>query len=234
MSKPFVFAVLVALSIAIPANAAYVTPKIGGGGASIPGVGMIDVAVSFVDINSDGTKDTLAVEFPSSYETPLLRPLAAPDAFDPSQLYYSALNGKAYNYQYSWSSADDNSLASLPQGSGVWVKRVSQTAGLQTYYRSAYTEILAADGSIWKWGLGMQHNAYAVLNPTESHYEAHYEVFIGDAMTGTPLAGYNGANVTWAWNATPVPEPSGFGLLAIAIGVMSIIRYGRRRGVRVL
>ena len=47
----------------------------------------------------------------------------------------------------------------------------------------------------------MQHNAYAVLHPTKSVYEADYRVYIGDVTDGAPLPGYGYDDVTWTWNA---------------------------------
>jgi hypothetical protein len=222
MNKPFAFALLLVLFISASVNAdtvTIVTPKIGGGAVTITGVGLIDVDVSF-----DGTN--LAVDVPSD-STPLLRPLGAGYAFQSGTSWDLALTGKAYNYQYGWNA--DDSLSTLPSGSAVWVQLLDETAGLQTYYRPDYTAILPSGGDIWEWNLGMQHNAYTVLAPTQSVYTADYKVYIGDATTGVPLSGYGSANATFTWNATPVPEPSAIVLLGMGMASIAVVLRSRGR-----
>jgi hypothetical protein len=165
--------------------------------------------------------------------------LPAGYAFSPSAIWYSALNGKAYNYEYGWSAGDN--LDSLPTGIAIWVKRLSETPGLQTYDGNPllggnYSEILATEGALWKYGdtlsgfPDMAHNTYAVLNPTQSVYTASYEVYVGDE-TGVPLADYGSADVTWTWTATPVsaPEPSTIVLGGMALAAMVVLPHLRRR-----
>ena len=69
-----------------------------------------------------------------------------------------------------------------------------------------YEPIFGTAGSspIWKWSGYMIHNAYAVLNPTKSSYEATYRVYIGDEDTGVPTSGYGAAVITFVFDATPV------------------------------
>jgi hypothetical protein len=229
MIKSIAFTALFVLSISLSANAdTIVTPQIAGGyGVTGEGMEMLDVSLD--------SNNNIVVETP--YETPVLRPLPAGYAFSPSAVWYSALNGKAYNYQYGWSAGDN--LDSLPTGSVIWIKRLNETPGLQTYNGNPllggdYSEILATDGVIWKYGdtvsgfPDMAHNTYAVLNPTQV-YTANYEVYVGDE-TGTPLAGYGSADVTWTWDATPVsvPEPSTIVLGGMALAAAVVFRRLRR------
>jgi hypothetical protein len=230
MIESIAFTALFVLSISLSANAdpIIVVPQLPGGyGVTGEGMEMLDVSL---DASNNITVDT-------PYETPVLRPLPAGYAFSPSAVWYSALNGKAYNYQYGWSAGDN--LDSLPTGSAIWIKRVSETAGLQTYNGNPllggdYSEILATDGAIWKYGdtasgfPDMAHNTYAVLNPTQSLYSANYEVYVGNA-TGTPLAGYGSTDVTWTWNATPVPEPSTIVLLGMGMASIAVVLRSRGR-----
>jgi hypothetical protein len=47
-------------------------------------------------------------------------------------------------------------------------------------------------------------NAYAVLNPSESTYQATYKVYIGDQNTGVETSGYTGAEVQFDFIADPI------------------------------
>jgi hypothetical protein len=175
---------------------------------------MMGAPMKHTDVMFDGTNITLHVD--DSVATPVLRPLAPPDEFDPAQPW-SVLTGKAYNYQHAW---NPGGFITLPTGAGIWVERLSATAGLESYLRPpmwtsgpTWTPVLSTDDNRWKWSGAMQHNAYAVLNPTLSSYSATYRVYIGDETTGLPLPGYGSAEVTWDWTATPVPEPLSVSLL---------------------
>jgi len=200
------------LTVSQPANAAYVMPQMGGGQ-----VGMMGAPMKHADITFDGTN--LAVHVDDTVGTPVLRPLTPPDEFDPAQPW-SVLSGKAYNFQLAW---NPGGFITLPSGTGIWVERLFATPGLETYLRppmwtsgATWTPILAADGARWQWSGSMQHNAYAMLNPTLSSYETSYRVYLGEETTGTPLLGYGSADVTWKWSATPVPEPIGASLLLVS------------------
>jgi hypothetical protein len=220
MRRSFVSALSMILISAFPAHAGFVTPQIGGGQ-----VGMMDASMKHTDVMFDGTNITLHVD--DTVATPVLRPLTPPDEFDPAQPW-SVLSGKAYNFQNAWNAGG---FITLPADSGIWVERLHQDAGLEVYLRppmfttgSTYPQIFTADGDLWKWNGSMQHNAYAVLDPQQSTYSATYHVFIGDATTGVPLPGYGSADVTWTWNASPVPEPSSFTLAVAGIGAMLLFR----------
>lgn len=220
------FVLLAACGLLRPAQAAYVTPQMGGGQT-----GMIGAPMKHTDILFDGQNISLHVD--DTVATPMLRPLDAPDEFDPAQPW-SVLVDKAYNFQHAW---NPGGFITLPSGAGIWIERLAADDGLEAFLRppafsggSQWPKVLATDGDRWKWSGAMQHNAYAVLNPTESHYEATYLVYIGDAITGAPLQGYGSAQVTWEWTATPVPEPSS--VLLLALGALAIAWAGKRRVAR--
>jgi hypothetical protein len=205
-SKTFILAAFSTVSfLSQPASAAYVTPQIGGGQ-----VGMMGAPMKHTDVMFDGTNITLHVD--DTVATPMLRALTPPDEFDPSAAW-SVLSGKAYNFQHAW---NPGGFITLPSGSAIWVERLSQDAGLESYLRPpaapAYAPIFQADGDRWKWSGAMTHNVYAVLNPVQTTYSASYHVYIGDVTTGEPLSGYGSADVTWQWNAT-VPEPGATAML---------------------
>lgn len=200
-------------------EAAYVTPQIGGGQVGMGAAPMLHADVALVD-------SSIAVTVDTSHGLPLLRPLEAPDTFDPNQPW-AVLEGKAYNFQYAWNPAG---FITLPDGAGIWVERLHHDTGLEAYLRPpaapSYAPVFEADGERWQWSGAMTHNVYAVLNPTQETYSATYYIYLGDAVTGDPLDGYEGAEVTWQWQAVPVPEPMSLGLLAF--GGLLVLRRGRR------
>jgi hypothetical protein len=222
MSRSISIAWLLVLSIGVSANA-YVTPMIGGGQT-----GMTGAPMKHADISFDGTD--IMVHVDDTVATPVLRPLVAPQAFDPAQPY-SVLTGKAYNYQWAWNAGG---FITLPTGGGIWIERLHQDTDLEVYLRPpmftvgpTWPEIFTTDGERWKWSGAMQHNAYAVLDPLQTVYTVDYRVYLGDATTGVPLPGYGSADVTWTWNASPVPEPSAIVLVGTALATIAV--YLRRR-----
>jgi hypothetical protein len=180
------------------ALAAYVQPVLGGG--------QVAADMKHADIMFDGT--SLSVQIDPSVPTPLLRALTPPDAFDPN-MPWSVLEGKAHNFQYGWNPAG---FWAPPVGTGVWIKQIDATLGLEVYHvegpppSSPYDPIFGTNGSasIWNWTGAMVHNAYAVPNPIESRYEATYRVYIGEETTGEETPGYNAAQVTFVFEATPI------------------------------
>ncbi len=212
---------LLALVGVQPAWAAYVSPRMSGG--------QVMGSMIHSDIFFDGTN--ISVDTDESHGVPMLRPLTPPDEFDPAQPW-SILTGKAYNWQYAW---NPGGFITVPTGGGIWVERLHHDDGLQVYLRPmmynagvhgpTWPEIFTSDGYRWKWSGGMQHNAYTVLNPMMDTYEARYLVYIGDATTGAPLAGYGSQEVTWTWTATPVPEPAMLGPMALGV----LLGLARRR-----
>lgn len=199
-----------------PALADYVLPMIGGGQTSAP--------MKHADVMFDGTN--LTVHIDDTVGTPMLRPLTPPDEFDPAEPW-AVLSHKAYNYQYAW---NPGGFITLPGGTGIWIERLSHSAGLETFLRSpatpAWAPVFTADGERWQWGGSMTHNAYAVLNPAADTYSATYRVYIGDATTGEPLAGYGSTDVTWTWDAEPtaIPEPAA----ATALALLALTTLRRR------
>ena len=224
--------------LAPPAAATIVTPQIGGGEVTMMG----GAAMKHADVTFDGTE--LGVTVDDTVPTPILRPLSPGNSFDSSQPW-SVLSGTAYNYQYAWNASGFITLPTatvngVQKTGAIWVERLSATAGLLTYLRppqwtsgTTWTQILAHDGDIWKWGGSMQHNAYAVLNPSLSIYTTTYKVYLGDSVTGTPWDGTNGTpnfasvNTTWTWDATPVPEPATLTLLGLGIAGLALRRHKR-------
>ncbi len=197
-------ALAVALLLGVPggeATAGYVLPQLGGGQAAWGTVAMKHIDVSFDGVN-------LSAHVDGSVATPVLTPLEDPDEFDPA-MPFAVLQEKAYNLQYGW---NPSGFWAPPAGTAVWVKRLAGPAELEAYFvdgwpsLTPYSPILGTEGSadIWKWGLSMTHNAYAVLNPTQSSYEVEYELYIGDAVTGAAVPGYGSALTTLVFDATPV------------------------------
>ncbi|MCC7387243.1 MAG: hypothetical protein IT431_00595 [Phycisphaerales bacterium] len=139
------------------------------------------------------------------------------------------LNEKYYNSRYGWLA---DGFIDLPSGAGIFVSVLDSDAGLEVYQggmRSmlqmhTYAPILGTDGNNdpWQWGGTMVHNWYAVAAP--GLYDATYKVYVGDASTGLPLAGYTPGQVTVHFSA--VPAPGALGLLSLA-GVAGVRRSRR-------
>jgi hypothetical protein len=208
---------------ATAAEGGIVMPKMGGGQST--------EAMKHADILFDGT--TISVVVDSTVATPNLVALTPPDAFDPARPW-SVLGAMAYNYQHAW---NPGGFITRPVVGGVtgefWVERISYDPGLLTYMRPpqwttsmgpTWTQIFVADGDRWKWSGSMQHNAYAVQDPTLSTYTAEYRVYIGDPVTGNPWSGFNSATVTLTWNASPEPAT----LALVGLGAMAL-RLPRRK-----
>lgn len=150
---------------------------------------------------------TLSVQIDPTVETPLLRSLKDPDEFDPS-LPWSVLNDKAYNSQYGW---NPSGFWFPPAGSAVWIEQLFATPGLEVYSTTLpvsfdYAPLFGTDQSDtkWKWQGFMVHNTYAVLHPLLEQYEATYKVFFGNEITGEATPGYQPAEVTFRFKASPL------------------------------
>jgi hypothetical protein len=217
--------VLLVLCTTLSASASYVLPKIGGGQETHSTAPM-----KHVDVMLDGTNITVHVD--ETVDTPILRPLTPPDAFDPAQPW-CVLEGKAYNFQYAF---NPGGFITLPEGSGIWVERLHQDEPLAVYLRppmftsgATWPQVFTADGQRWRWSGAMQHNAYAVYQPLQSLYTASYRVYLGDATSGEPLPGYGSADATLNWTATPVPEPSAVVLGGMCLALIAVFLGIRRR-----
>lgn len=207
-------------------------PMIGGGQVGMKQAPMIHTDIF---ISSAGVSVTLMngnmeyVEQLSADEVPMLRPLAAPNHFEG---LYAVLEGKDYNFQYAWNAGNLAYMSVLPEGTDIWIKRLEQDAGLESYKRPpaqpSYGPIFTSDGEIWKWATrSMTHNVYAVLDPTQDTYRARYEVYVGDAA-GVPFAGMASDTIEWVWRAEAIPEPASLGVLALG-GVMLLARRRHAR-----
>jgi hypothetical protein len=212
------------------APAAYVTPRIGGAQRMHTVAPMI-----MPEINFDGTNVTVLDEMGNDWVTlegnarPVMWPLQGTDQFEPGKPWYSALNGKAYNWQYGWTVAD-NLSGMLPAGGWVWIEESSQSEGLDVYdrYANSYAPIFGAAGSsnIWKWNENqtMAHNAYTVT-PQYAEWSVNYRIYIGDITTGADM-GYGSDIVTLTWAS--VPEPATLTLMGM--GIVSLLVKKRARG----
>ena len=184
-----------------PLRADYALPRMGGGSVSQGNAPMKHIVVT-----QSGT--TINIVIDDFVDTPLLRELEAPDEFDPLAPW-AVLQGKAHNFQYGWLASG---VWTLPAGSGVFVEKIDAPAELETYFvdgsllSNSYDPIFGTGGSadVWQWSGEMIHNSYAVAYPTSDSYVATYLVYYGDASTGAPLSGYQSAEVTLTFDATPV------------------------------
>lgn len=212
------------------ASAAAVLPTLGGD-QETP---MTGAAMKHIGINFDGSAIHLHLDASSP---PLLRELSAPNTFNSVEAW-GVLIDKSHNFQYGW--VPDGTWAP-PAGLGVWIESTAISPGVDVYEggrfmnemmirQMTFDPIFGTDGSDskWQWNGVMTHNAYAVMDPTESSYEASYRVFLGDAVTGVePLNGsvplYGSDTVTLTFAAVPEPQTLLLAVLAMS-GVMSASR----------
>lgn len=179
----------------------YVIPQLGGGQ-----VGMGTAPMKHADITLVG--NSLVVHLDDTVPTPILRPLTAPDEFDPA-MPWGVLGDKSHNFQYGW---NPSGFWAPPVGAGIWIEEIAASPELEVYFVDGlpvsppYDPIFGTANSStkWKWSGSMTHNAYAVENPMRTEYEATYKVYIGDEITGTEIVGYQSAEVTFHFTATPL------------------------------
>ncbi len=183
-------------------------------------------------VSQNGT--SLELEF----ETPVTEP---PELVFTGQTYSgpgSVLNGRAFNAQYGWLASG---FFNLPFGSAVFVEADRVDPGLQFHDAFSFAPILGTSGSdpAWLWSGQMTHNWVSASRP--GVYEADLTVYVGEASTGAPLAGWTGTSVTLAWaldlaftgpfadasprEVGPVPAPGS--VAALLVGAAVVLR--RRR-----
>jgi hypothetical protein len=202
----------------------YVSPKIGGDQVGMMSAPMIMPEIYF-DSNSVSVVNASWAAWPAydwdDPKIPVLRPLTdSNNVFTPGQPYV-VLTDKSYNYQYGWDGGLlDETAHPFPGGSVVWVKVLSQTPGLETYYKdglddpwygSAYFPLFGTPGpggspssDKWRWNKGMRHNVYAIPKTFYGRIQATYQVYVGEANgveTINPLTGqpFGSSIVTFNW-----------------------------------
>jgi len=185
-----------------------------------------------VDIFYDYNAHKIHANLDISQGVPHMLPLPVGYSFASSS-NYSVLNGKAYSLQYAW---NPGGVFVPPANAAVWIECIDASPGLENYDGPGnknenpprpYTPILGTAGSpkLWRWYGRMAHNAYAILNPTNSILTATYRVFFGDETTGARDAflEYGDAIVTLTWTVDPVPELLVFRFGAVGDGNASAL-----------
>lgn len=197
-------ALVLLVSVAGAARAAYVRPRIGGAQLGHTQAPMIMPEIYFDGagirvVDADGLPWPV---FPWS-EAPVLRPLTPPDEFDPNEPW-AVLTGTAHNFQYGWDSALLDAVTNpFPEGSAIWIEVLRQSPELSVYYKDAgYAPLFGtpdAEGNpspdIWMWDLRMRHNTYAVSDTFYGRLSGDYKVYLGDAVTGEEFLDADGAPV---------------------------------------
>ena len=207
-----------------PASSAIVTPKIGG--AQVGGMGLMIMPEISISGNNVVVMYNNMPWIPlTGTDRPVLRPLASTDSFATSAAYYNALNGKAYNFQYAWDPDPGLAASLLTTGGKIWIELTEQSPGLKTYDKdNSALPIFGTDGveNKIKFNESMDHNYYAVT-PGYADWYAIYNVYVGDATSGAPIAGYYGATVRFDW--VSIPEPATMTLMGMGI----VYLFGSRR-----
>lgn len=176
------------------AEAGHVAPQLGGGSPGGVGASMKHADVYLPSFGPP----QVVVEIDASVALPRLRPLLPGDTFDPAA-DWSVLSGYAHNAQYGW---NPGGFIRLPAGASFWVESLGSSEGLKVYQAPpespGYAPIFGTDGSPtrWEWETTqMVHNYYAATDITHTTHWAAYRVYLGDSVTGEPLAGYAAAEV---------------------------------------
>lgn len=151
-------------------------------------------------VGLDGATIVLTRADGSDAPAPLLR---YNETYDPPA---DVLNGKAYNAQFGWLA---DGFLNLPPGGAIWIELIEQTPGLETYEANTFRPIftMAGSGARWLWDGTMKHNWYA--SAACGMFQATYRVYVGDATSGDPLAGYTPGQITLRWYATPTGDLNG-------------------------
>lgn len=192
--------------------AAYVEPTIGGGQLGQGAAGMKHADISF-------ERGVLSVVVDETVPVPMLRSLVPPDEFDPNGTW-GMINGHAYNFQYGWNPSQFDAFP--PDGTWIWIEQLDASPKLKVYQRPpASPEGLPVFGTEsselrWRWSGSMTHNLYAVPAPFSGEYFATYQVYIGDDLTGSPVAGFVPAEVTFYFTALLTGDYNNDGLVDIA------------------
>ncbi|MEO0631924.1 MAG: hypothetical protein AAFY46_14550, partial [Planctomycetota bacterium] len=196
----------------------------GSTGAQLPQF-MWDGGMKHVLIAFDGTNVGVEVD----PNTPSLElPLEMQTFGESYQGNASVLDGTYYSSQYGFLA---DGFISLPQGASISIEMLSATPGLNVYEgglrmmreNHTYTPIFGTDGSdiTWEWGGTMHHPWFAV--DELGFYEAEFEVYISDAVTGDRLSGFVSDTVTLQWQAVPAPGA------AALLGLGGLAASRRRR-----
>jgi hypothetical protein len=192
---------MVALAATLAALAcpawAYVVPSIGGG--------QVTADMEHIGIWYDQTHNIMYASVDNSSGIPQLTPLSGSDAFDPATAW-GFIGGQPYNWQYGW---NIDGPFTIPTGAAIWIKLLSQSDPLSCYdgrgNAGTYAPIFGtgASGTLWKWSTRMTHNTYVAPSNCEIKYSATYDVYFGDANTGSRASymQYADATVTLNWTA---------------------------------
>lgn len=180
-------------------------------------------AMKHVLITFDGTNVGVEVD---NLINPEPTPLPMVNYGDAHTAPADVLDGMYISSQYGFL---PDGLISLPQDAAIWVEMTSSTPGLEIYEGGrrmmradhTYAPVFGTDGSdaAWQWDGNMHHPWVAA--PALGDYEAIFEVYIGDAVTGARLSGYVSDEVTLDWVA--IPSPASASLLGLA-GVAALRR----------
>ncbi|MEL6499454.1 MAG: hypothetical protein AAGJ54_13730 [Planctomycetota bacterium] len=140
----------------------------------------------------------------------------------------SVLDDTFYSSQFGFLAGG---FITLPVGAAISIEMLSATPGLNVYEggmrpmraNHTYAPIFGTDGSdtSWEWNGNMHHPWFAVDDL--GGYEAVFEVFISDAVTGDRLAGFGFDTVTLQWQAVPAPGA------AAVLGLGGLVATRRRR-----
>lgn len=186
---------------------------------------MRDGGMKHVLITFDGTSLGIEVD-PNTPSLPL--PLAMQTFGESYQGAAGVLDDTYYSSQYGFLA---DGFISLPAGAAISIEMLSASAGLDVYEGGrrmmrdthTYAPIFGTNGSdaSWQWDGQMHHPWFAVSEL--GFYEAEFEVFLSDAVTGERLPGFASDSLTLQWEAVPAPST------AMVLGLGGLVASLRRR-----
>jgi hypothetical protein len=164
----------------------------------------------------------------------------------------NAGNGDRFNNQYGFVFSNNGGLRpNLPAGKSLGIKLTGvSTSALESFNYSGtaprWDRVFADVGDQVLWNGSMWHNYFTLPgSAADASVTATFEIFISDTpFTGTTgFAQYDAAannavanpnftpaSLTYTWTVSPVPEPTTFGLLAVAgLAAVSFLRRRTRR-----
>ena len=180
--------------------------------ANVPMQGMMN----HITIHYNAAPEALTVHLPTI--VPQLTPLDVShpgDGFAPADPWFASLDpsqaGLAFNRQYGF--VMDGASDFLPVGTGIRIRLVSRTPGLQAYlFRGstpkAWEPILGTDDStnVLEWSLTMFHPAFAAP-PGNGTHAVTLEADLANLATGEAMPGV-AARFTLEWTVVPRARPT--------------------------
>lgn len=137
------------------------------------------------------------------------------DGFAPADPWYEWLDPSRQGWSFSrrYGFVMDTMTDPLPEGTQLWIQKVSNTPGLAVFRYSntepkAFEPIFGTQGasSAWPWNGMMFHPTFAAAAGTND-YAAVFEVYLAQTGTGAELSGSRSEPFEFHWTNLPDGRP---------------------------